>query len=384
MLCSCVLLSINAQANEKRLSIAYGLENYDFTELFEQFTKETGIKISATPFKNNVLKAELLQRSNVDELPDVVIVPSDFIGLEEINFSEVPSSLLSESLTEKSKSSVKIRSKYFGIPLISGNYLVLYYNKNLIKKVATSWQQLIQQKAELSEGIRLIAWSYHEMYWFIPFLGVFQEFPYINGELNFRTKGMKKALAWYKSLSDNGWVNSDCDYKCSADQFTNNKVAYTINGTWALNQFNDQLGDNLGVAMLPSYQTQLMTPYFSSHVLAFPSPGLNGSASEELKILANFFQRQDIQQLMWEKMKSIPTHKAVMANIINGNDDQMKTILSQLEQSEPMPNESNMAIVWEAMLKGVNRYHAGLFDEEQATQYMHYIANKSITHAQQK
>ncbi|MEW6984336.1 extracellular solute-binding protein [Colwelliaceae bacterium 6471] len=378
------MISLNVQAKEQVISIAYGLENYNFTALFARFTEETGIKVFDASFKNNELKAELLQRSNIDKLPDVVIVPSDFIGLEEIDFSEVPDTLLSKRLTEKAKSSVQIGDKYFAVPIVSGNHLLLYYNKAVIKSPADSWQKLQEQQAQLAANIDLIAWSYYEMYWFIPFLGAFQEFPYVNGQLNFKTAGMEKALVWYHQLAIDGIVDKNCDYKCSVDKFTNNQLAYTINGTWALNLFMNKLGDNLGVALLPSYENKPMSPYFSSHVIAFPAKGLTGDNAEALKMFAQFFQRKDIQQAMWESMRSIPTHKEILNDITLSEKGNIQIILKQLDLSVPLPNERNMAIVWEAMLKGMNRYQGGLFDAKKATEYMHYIAGKSIDHVEQQ
>ncbi|WP_448213189.1 sugar ABC transporter substrate-binding protein [Colwellia sp. MEBiC06753] len=369
-------------AKQQPISIAFGLENYNFQFLLDEFTQQTGITVQLKQFKNNDLKAELIQRANVDSLPDAVIVPSDFIGLTEIKFSEVDPEIISPKISARSLSTAKIGEHYFAIPIVSGNHLVMYYNKALIGEAATDWQRLITQKDALPDDSHLIAWSYYEMYWFIPFVGAFGEFPYKDSHLNFTTKGMEKALAWYHSLATQGVVDKNCDYNCSVDLFNQGKLAYTINGTWVLNQFNQSLGENLGVALLPSYQQKPMRPYFSSHVLAFPNNSLTGAKSKQLIALAKFFQQKSTQQQLWQHLKSLPTHKDVMSNIANTEDSNIKVILAQLNQAEPLPNDRNMAIVWEALLKGVNRYHAGVFDEQTATEYMNYIAEKSIIHAQ--
>ena len=162
----------------------------------------------------------------------------------------------------------------------------------------------------------------------------------------------------------------------------NGTLPYTINGAWAFQQLTDQLGDDLGVSLLPSYQGKKMVPYFSSHVLAFPNNSLTSSKSKELTALAQFFQRQAIQQQMWQDMKVLPSNDLVKKQIILSDNHNVKQLLLQLENAKPMPTEHAMAVIWEAMLKGINRYLAGVFDAQKATEYMQYITEKSLNNEQ--
>lgn len=367
-----------ALAKSAELSIAYGLENYNFDLILNKFSQETGIEVSVHPFKNNDLKAELLQRSESKQLPDAVIVPSDFVGIDEIKFSQVPNSLLSDELSSHALSSMQVDGTSYGVPIIAGNHLFLMYNKTLIDKPATNWRTLLGQQKKLKPNIDLMTWSYHEMYWFIPFLGTFEELPLQNGKLNLDTKGMKNAIDWYHRLAIDGVVDSNCDYTCSINKFTQGQAAYMINGSWSYNILLNTLGDNLGVALLPQYNNKPMRPYFSSHVIAFPDNSLSGEKADELALLAHFFQRKDIQRIIWKEMRSLPTNSKVMNEISALGDDNIDTIIKQLSFSEPMPNNKEMAIIWEAMLKGINRYHAGIFTLDKTTEYMQYIAKKSI------
>jgi maltose-binding protein MalE len=379
----CWIASCPAYSQSTTLSIAYGLENYNFESVLADFSKETGVDVSVYPFKNNELKAELLQRSEVQQLPDVVIVPSDFVGIDEIKFSPIPTSLLSKDLSEKALVSAQINKINYGIPIIAGNHLLFMYNKAIIAKPASTWDDLIAQQSSLPEGTKLINWSYHEMYWFIPFIGAFNEFPLKDGKLNFQTDGMKKALKWYRNLSDNKIVDSSCGYVCSIDTFTRGNLAYTVNGSWSLNLMNEALGDDLGIALFPTYKSRIMRPYFSSHIIAYPDNSLTGEKADALEQLGRFFQKYSVQRKLWEEMRSLPTHRKVMAEILNNKDKQLEIVIAQLELSEPMPNDKEMAIVWEAMLKGVNRYQADVLDLDKTTEYMHYIAEKSIDNEHQ-
>ena len=88
-----------------------------------------------------------------------------------------------------------------------------------------------------------------------------------------------------------------------------------------------------------------MKPYFSSHVLAFPGNGLYGPKQKELKLLATFFQSEKVQEMIWDTLKSIPTNSKTLAKIMSKGNADFDVLMTQLEQSEPMPNEKNMAIV---------------------------------------
>lgn len=372
----------SARSDAQELTIAYGLENYNFQRIFDQFSEKNDITIVVKNFKNNELKSALLQSANMRQMPDIVIVPSDFVGLTELKFSTIPNNWLSTELSVDSLKSAQVGSEYKGIPIIYGNHLLLYYNKALIPNPAANWQTLASQKTSLPKGVNLIGWNYYEMYWFIPFLGTFGDFPYVNGKVNLQTKGMKKALSWYKQLAQSKLVDNLCDYDCNKNAFLSGKLAYTINGSWAFNQFSDVLKQDLGIALLPSYKGNAMRPYFSSHVIAFPDHALaeHNPKRQKLKQFAEYFQQQEAQMAIWQQLKSLPTNRKIIDTLIAKNDPNLNVIFEQLDASEPMPNDRNMAIIWEAMLKGVNRYSADIFDNGKAAEYMQYITEKSMAH----
>ena len=374
------------RASAQELTIAYGLENYNFQQIFDDFSTQSNIRLSVKNFSNNELKSALLQSANMSQLPDIVIVPSDFIGLTELGFSTIPDQWLSPELTPESLQSAKVKGEYKGIPIIYGNHLLLYFNKSLIPEPANNWSSLIKQKSTLPNGVELIGWNYYEMYWFVPFLGTFGEFPYVDNKVNLETEGMAKALAWYRELADTKVVDKRCDYACNSAAFTSGKLAYTINGSWAFNQFSDELKADLGIALLPQYQGQKMKPYFSSHVIAFPNNGISKDPvkAHKLREFAEYFQQNQAQMAIWSQLRSLPTNGTIIAKLVADTDPNLKVLFAQLNESEPMPNDRNMAIVWEAMLKGVNRYLADIFDNKKAAEYMQYITNKSISHDQQK
>ncbi|MCG7534803.1 extracellular solute-binding protein [Pseudoalteromonas sp. OOF1S-7] len=377
----CSRLGYAKQLPGQTLTIAIGLENYDFKPLFAQFTRKTGIQVKVVEFENNSLKSELLLRASNNALPDGIIVPADYMGLTALNLSEVPDDWLSTHLIDQVRMNIKANGSTLGIPIVFGNHLMLYYNRALVSDAAKNWQQLRIQHQE--DGLK-ISWNYYEMYWYRAFLGTFGTSLILNGNANLDTSAMVSALRWYKSLKDEAWLDVECDYDCTVNQFLSGEVAYTINGSWMFQRFSEHFGDKLGVTQLPSLRGEPMRSYFSSHVMAFPDHALSGEKSTQLRTLSEFLQSLPVQTSLWSSINALPVDRRALEMLKIQGITQVEALISTLEYAQPMPNEAQMAFVWEAMLKGLTRHLAGVLDEHQAAHFMQHIVEKSISYEQEK
>lgn len=363
----------------KRLSVVYTHENRKFEELFVDFEKQTGIKIEPVWIDQAELKARLIVVAETHNTPDVVFCPSDFLGLNDYVFlSEVPDTFFTAPMSDENKNTVKLNGKNFGLPIISGNHLLLYYNKKMISKPAETWAELKAQRETLPEGADLIAWSFMEMYWFVPFITSFGSPPMLDGIPNMATPAVQAALKFVWDLAREGYVNETCGYDCSFSRFIASEVAYTINGIWSFNQYKEVLGENLGVTTLPKIGDKVMRSYFSTIVAAFPHNSLSGEKSEEIKLLIKHVQTPEFQEKMWSTLKDFPVHKKVLQKILSEKDEELAIMLKGLEQGVPMPLEKNMLYIWESMLKGFSRYGSGAMDAKDASVFMQRLTERSI------
>ncbi|MCC2614710.1 extracellular solute-binding protein [Aestuariibacter halophilus] len=360
-----------------RLTLVYSQENYDFNSVFNRFTEQTGIEIASSRLLSGDMKTELLTRSDTNTLPDAAIVPADFIGLKQVNFSTIDDSLINPQLASRYLTLVRQQNQQYGIPLIAGNHLMLYFNRALIEQPATDWVSLQRQATVLPPDTKLIGWAYSEMYWLIPFLGAFDAMPTDGDRILLNQQGTREAIRYYHGLSETGIVDDSCSYQCATSLFRQGKQAYMINGSWAFSDYALSLQDNLGVALLPDINGNPMKPYYSAHVLVFPNQSLNGPNGDALRKLATFMQLPETQLTLWQRSNALPTHSAALQQI-QTDDVNVNAMLEQLSQAVPIPTTANMAIVWEALLQGFNRYHGGAMTADEATRYMQYIAIKSL------
>lgn len=374
---SFLTFQVLANSTSSAISIVIGHENTALQDIFKDFEKQTGYQVQTRVFDNSQLKIELLKQSASSEFPDVALVPGDFLGLSYLKPSEIDPTLLNKNTNERFKKSAMVNGKYLGIPVIAGNHLVMYYNKSMAPSPALNWQQLSIQQQSYAQGHNIIAWSYNEMYWLIPTITAMQTLPLIGQKIQLNTPEMQQALVFYWELAAKGIVDSECDYQCSLNQFEQHKTPYLISGFWSYDRLLDSLGAELGIAPMPSINDKPMRSYFSSHVLVFLNNSLYGDKSLALNALATFMQSKEVQKNLWQKMSALPVNHVVLREIEKTADSNIAIAINLLNQSEPMPNNGKMAVVWEAMSIGFKRYAAGVIDVQQATTLMQHLAEES-------
>ena len=343
-----------------------------------QFEDETGYKVNLVFININKLKQVLIKGSIANSLPDVVLAPSDFVGLAPtINLSKVPSAIYNKDLMPESLGSVELEGAHYGVPVMGGNHLMLFYNKKWVKKPATSWQELQAQAIELrKKGVEPIGWNYPEMYWFMGFVGTFGGAPITDGKVSMNSQPFADGLTFYKGLADSGLISSSCNYDCAQKDFQEGRFAYVINGDWALGDFEHSLGDDLGIAVIPNIGDKPFRPLFSTVALLFPGLSLEGKKAKSLQALAQFFQEESFQGQQFSKMRFLPVNKKSFAKVKAGANQNIKMLLKQLAQGLPMSPAPMMTNAWTGMRKGFDRYMAGVLSAKEAAAYMQKFSER--------
>lgn len=385
----CALHSFNALSHMgTEINMVSYRENANefLQEQLKQFEKQTGHKVNFIFVNIHDLKPLLLKGSMKDSLPDVVLAPSDLIALAKtIKLSPVPDSLLVPEIKKDAITSVQNYKQTYGVPIMGGNHLVLYYNKNYVTEVATTWQELRAQEAEFSKkGIKTLGFNYPEMYWFTAFATTFGGAPVTDGKLTLNSQAYVDALKYFKELSSAGFISKRCGYDCVYKDFMAGKYAYAINGEWALGDFQKAFGDKLGIALIPAIGDKPFKPLSSTAALIFPSMGLEGEKKHALTELAQFFQSEAIQSKLSHKAQSLPVREDVFQQLKAKATPNIKMLLEQLTLSQPMPADAVMLSAWSGMRKGWARYMKGVLSAEKAAAYMQQFAERDYKKYQNK
>lgn len=143
----CLGISFSVVANTE-LKVAYTFGNESsFRTIMDDFKKSTGIHVVAKYSQHEELKSNMMMLMELKKLPDAIIIPSDHVGLHNlINYSAIDPSIFKTSIHDRIWKSAMSDGVIYGVPLVQGNHLVLYYNKKLVKNVANNWDDIFAQK----------------------------------------------------------------------------------------------------------------------------------------------------------------------------------------------------------------------------------------------
>ena len=362
-----------SHAIAQTLEVAIGHSNTGFQNILQQFAQQNGITVNSRFVDNSELKVELLSRAKTGNQPDVVLVPNDFIGLEDIQYQQVPSAWVNPQIEQKSLTMGQVETKQLGIPIVAGNHLLMYYNKKRVKNPLASWADFLESQSDFSIG-----WSYYEGYWLAPFLHAYDAFPLKNGKVIFDNFSLKSAFQHYMTLKTKNVLDTKCGYNCANNKFKQGKLDYFISGYWSYPELLETFGDNLGIAPLPKLDYAPLYSFYSVYVLAFPQKKHDDNMLNLLQKLSLFLQQVDTQEQLLQKYQLLPVHEdafVVDAEQLTAN---LSVVYSELARAKPLPSNKYMPVLWAVLSKGFNRYASGIYTLDQTIDYMRHISERSL------
>lgn len=351
---------------------------YVIDQVIARFNQESGHQVRALQFEPDKIKADILLAAQAKGLPDLMLVPSDFIGLyQQMRLSPIPDEWFSSELMNNALHYVTLDARRWGMPMMQGNHLMLFYNKALVSAPVTRWQQLAAITPALkAKGVYPVSWPYNDMYYFAAFLHTFGGTPVSKGRITLDTPAMVQALEAYRTVASEQWIDPDCDYDTALTRFNEGKSAYLINGDWAFNDLVKNMGDQLGVALLPDWQTRPMHSMSGAYVITASRKAMEEKDRRDaIQALLAFIQRQDIQQFIYQQGALLPVNQQAFTTISRHPTPLAKVLLEQFTVTIPMPSDSAMSIAWQAMDKGFERFKEGLGAPETA-RYMQQLADQ--------
>ncbi|MGL5225731.1 MAG: sugar ABC transporter substrate-binding protein [Aeromonas sp.] len=342
-----------------------------------RFNQEGHHQVRVEQFEPGKIKGDLLLAAQTKGLPDLMLIPSDFIGLhQQMSLAPLPKAWFSKDLMAKALHYVTLDQQRWGVPMTQGNHLMLFYNKSLVTTPITEWQQLASIAPALkAKGIDPISWPYHEMYYFAPFLHTFGGALMSKGNITLDTPAMVQALNAYRAVAQQQWVDPEGGYDRVRTRFNDGKSAYLIDGDWAFHDLANTMGDKLGIAMLPRWHTHPMHSMSGAYVMSTTQAAMADNERQAvIKELFAFIQRPDIQRFIYQQGALLPVSQPVFTAIHQEANPLKKVLLEQFTLTTPMPSESAMSIAWQALGKGFERFMEGQ-SAAKCAEYMQQLAD---------
>ncbi len=239
--------------------------------------------------------------------PDMFVAPNDDLGNWArgdlvMNLDSLLEGHL-ENIVQVGIDGMKVNGSLYGVPE-SAKAVALYYNKSLVDTPPTTTDELLQAVKD-GHILANVQGAYH----LFGFSGAF------GGQLLDGTNtcvadqgGFSEAMQYLLDLKAAGAV-FEPDYGKAEALFRNGEAAFFVNGPWALGDYKEDLGDDLGVAPIPAGMAK-----------ANPLNGIDGfylnpnsQNSEAAVELALFLTGKDSAQIYTDQAGHVPIRTDVDA-----------------------------------------------------------------------
>lgn len=323
------------------LGDAYSQEHPNVT--FEVVNKET-----------EVLREDFQTAALAGTSPDLLWTVNDHAG--PFTTAELIQPL--DDLIDFSKyvdaNAVRLDGQTWGVPISSGNHLMLYFNKALIEAAPETTDDLIAMSdALIADGITPLVFNQTEPFWLVPWLGgfggsVFAEdgvTPTLNTEAMVNTLDFMNTIKYEHEI-----IPAESDYDGADTLFKEGSAAMIVNGDWTLGAYVDTFGDDLGIARIPmvSATGEWPKPYTSGKYFMIPA-GVEGDKLDVVLDFISFATNLENQLDMVEKLNRLPALLEALNDPSLEEDELLAASANQMEVGVGMPAVVEMRCNWDAM-----------------------------------
>jgi arabinogalactan oligomer/maltooligosaccharide transport system substrate-binding protein len=322
------------------------------------------IIIDSTYYGNEALREEFKKESLSDTAPDVIRVPNDFAG----TFSKLKILAPVDGLFEKdflsqffpgSLDSAKVAGTLWGVPDNYGNHLMLIYNKSLIAEPPATFEDLITISKELTVGnVKGFAYNLNQPIWGAGYYSAFGGWPLDqNDQPQFNNQAFIDYLTFVAKLKIDGVVPEKCDYACADTLMKEGKAAMIINGDWSLDEYKTALGDNLGVAPVPSINGKPYTEMTSGMYYMVSNAVLDDPGRQQaVTTFISFMTSPEAQKQWLDEFKRLPSNIEVSKDQSISSDPILAGSMAALSigRGQSAAPEMRCALdAWQPSLEGV-------------------------------
>ncbi len=242
----------------------------------------------------------------------------------------------------------------YGVPVSTGNNLVLYYNKKLLKDPPKDTDALIRLGATLTKepiGQYTLVYDTTNPFWLMPWLGAYKSGVVAeDGKTpTLDTRAMTETLTLLKTFKDKKVSPPDSDNAIADAIFSEGRAAMIINGDEALTAYAAKFGSDLGVTRLPQVsKNDNPRPYTGGVYFALPA-GTEGPKLEIAQAFIQFVTSKPIQLDMAKKFRRLPALNDALKDATITNDAILKGMSDQMLLGIAPPDSNILTCIWDAI-----------------------------------
>ena len=323
----------------------------EMVDSFQQAHPDKTYDITLRVTGENVAKDEALK--DIDAAADVFSIGHDQLGAlveagavyENTKYADD----IQNSQSENALLAAQYNGKYYGYPYSIDTYFLYYDKSKLSADDVKSLEGILAKKQD--DGVAKLGYDLSDGYFAAAFF-------FTNGCTLFGDKGDDKTQVDFNNaqgvqvgnyiagLKEKGVVNIDSD--TAGTQFKSGKLAAMVSGPWKSDSYQEYLGDNYGVAVLPTVrfdkEDKAMVPFSGLKMYVVNA---KTDAPLEAMALANYLTNEENQLKRFNDRALLPTNKAVAANPDVIDDPTVAVILEQVKTARVMPALPQMSNFWD-------------------------------------
>jgi len=327
-------------------------------EMGKRFEQVTNIKVKVQ--HPDSIEVKFPQIAATGAGPDIIIFAHDRFGdyaQAGLLRTVAPKNDFKSKFESFTWDALNYKGEYFGYP-IATEALSLIYNKDLISKPITDWEDVFALDKALSANDKeAIMWDLQSPYFTWPILAANGGYAYkttSNGydtkNVGVNNKGARASMLFIKTLIERAIISPDCDYINAESAFVHGKVAMTINGPWSWANL-DKSDINYGLAVLPRLNGHPSRPF-----VGVLSAGISSNSPNEY-LAKEFIERYLLTDLGLRLMNAhVPIGAPALKSYLKelSNDPRVATTVKNARAGQIMPNIPQMMPFWYGLQAAIN------------------------------
>lgn len=270
------------------------------------------------------------------EGPDMFVAPNDDLGnwvrgSLVLNLDSYLEGKL-EGVVSVGVDGMTVDGSLYGVPE-SAKAVALYYNKSMVDTPPATTDELLKAIQD-GQKMTFVNGAYHLFGWSGAFGGKLLD---DSGTCVADQGGWAEALQYLLDLQAAG-ATFDADYGAAEAPFRAGETAFFVNGPWALADYKKDLGDNLGVALIPA-GTAPATPLNGIDGFYINPNSANPQAAVDLAL---FLTGDASAQIYTDSAGHVPIRTSVDAS----SDPLVATFAEASAAGFPRPQSVEFANYW--------------------------------------
>lgn len=362
-------------------------------DVVHEFEKENpNIQVHVIYRETEELRSSFQSSAMGGSGPELIFGPSDQVGpfatmglIRNLNDSFSKDELEEFDILSR----ISVGDQLYMLGNSVGNFLMLIYNKEMIKTPPKDLNELIQIGKELTidkdgdgkpESYGLV-FNFTEPYFFVPWIdGYGEHFITDKGLPNLDNQAVISALNLMKDFKEkHKIIPAECDYEMANALFKEQRAAMIINGDWSWGDYQSA-GIKFGIAKFPLINSTNLYPAPLVGTTGYSlNKNIESKEKEEAAIkLLKYLTSKKSQIEFTTRLNTYPSRHEVRLIDVVAKNEILKDAAQIMSYGRPMPIVSEVRAIWDALRGQYQSVIAGTSRPEVAAKLAQAGALKQI------